>query len=556
MLSQELVAQVRAWMAQDLDRATANQLNELLVSAESGDADAQAEIADMFSARLAFGTAGLRAALGPGPNRMNRVVVSQTAAGIAQWLKSQGITEGKILIGYDARHNSDVFAKDSAEILAGAGFTPLLTEDRTPTPVVAFGIRHFGCIAGIVVTASHNPPQDDGYKVYLGDGRQIVSPADKEISAAIDAVATQPLADLPRSTNYLSVHNDLDQPYIDAVTGLVDPAAAKEITWVYTAMHGVGARIVDRVVNAAGFPAGVPVLEQLAPDPDFPTVAFPNPEAPGAIDLALDLARKVNADIVVANDPDADRCAAAAPFVQPDGSVQWRMLTGDELGVLLGDDFLNRGVTGTYANSIVSSTLLGKLAEAAGQRHEVTLTGFKWISRAENIVFGYEEAIGYCCDPAHVLDKDGISALVMILQLAASLKAQGKTVQDQLDDIYRRHGVHHTSQLSVRVEDRSIISDAMAKLRATPPTELIGEPVEVRDLRDGVDGLPPTDGIEITGDHLHVVARPSGTEPKLKCYLETRVSAEEATQDIAEAKAKAAQMCQALRCDMATALGI
>ncbi len=557
MIDATLRSRVLAWIAEDPDTTTQARLVELLAASDAGDQSATDEISSAFAGPLTFGTAGLRAALGPGPGRMNRVVVSQAAAGVGAWLQGQGLGGGKVLIGYDARTNSDVFARDTAEILAGAGFEAILSDHNVPTPVVAFGIKHLGCVAGIVVTASHNPPADNGYKVYLGDGSQIIPPTDTEIASCIAEVAARPFDELPRRNTYRMIGQELVDDYCATAASLVPAEAPREITWVYTAMHGVGARVVEQAVAAANFPAAIPVGQQHDPDPTFPTVAFPNPEEPGAIDLALELAEQTDVDLVVANDPDADRCAIAAPFP----GVGWRMLTGDELGSLLGDDALRRGVEGTYANSIVSSTLLGTMAAAAGRPFTSTLTGFKWIGRVPDLAFGYEEAIGYCCDSHHVPDKDGITACLTILRLAAALKAEGRTIADRLDEIATTHGVHATSQLSVRVADLSIIADAMARLRANPPAELVGEAVEVRDLRDGIvlpngTTLPGTDAVELTGARVHVVARPSGTEPKLKCYLEARVSPEASADDLKAARTEAAAMLTRLRDEMAAALGV
>jgi phosphomannomutase len=538
--------QFAAWRAQDPDTATIAELDALLASAAAGDATAQAELDEAFAGPLTFGTAGLRGKLGPGPGRMNRVVVAQAAAGLARYLLDEGFGLQPVIVGYDARHNSAVFARDTAEILAGAGLLPLLCSRPLPTPVVAFGIKHFGCVAAVVVTASHNPPQDNGYKVYLGDGSQIVPPADAEIARRIAAVAQAPISQIVRSSDYRSVDAELVDAYVARAAELVAPDAPRSVNWVYTAMHGVGASVVDAVVAAAGFDAPHRVAEQIDPDPDFPTVAFPNPEEPGAIDLALSLAAKVNADIAIANDPDADRCALAAPFA--DG---WRMLTGDELGVLLADDALRRGTTGTYACSVVSSTMLSAMAAAHGQPFTTTLTGFKWIGRVPGLAFGYEEAIGYCSDPAAVPDKDGITTLVRILALAASLKADGRTVADRLDEIAATYGVYLNSGLSFRVADLTLISNAMARVRTQPPTTLAGEPVTAVDLAEGSADLPPTDGMAFTGASVRVVVRPSGTEPKLKCYLQVT-----APGDLGAARAAAAAKLAQLRADMTAVLGL
>jgi phosphomannomutase len=455
-----------------------------------------------------------------------------------------------VLVGYDARHKSDVFAADTAEILAAAGFRALLTGGPTPTPVVAFGIRHFGCVAGVVVTASHNPPRDNGYKVYLGDGSQIVPPADAEIAARIDAVARKPLTEVPRSGSYELLGEELVEAYLDRIATLVPADAARDLAWVYTPMHGVGADVVTEAVARTGFEQPSIVAEQARPDPDFPTVAFPNPEEPGAIDLAVTKAKALGADLVLANDPDADRCAVAVPI-----AGEWRMLSGDELGVLLGEDALRRGVRGTYACSIVSSSLLATVAAAYGQPFSYTLTGFKWIGRVPGLAYGYEEAIGFCVDPAAVPDKDGISALIRVLALAAELKASGLTLADRLDEIARTYGVYQTDQLSVRVEDLSIIGAAMARLRAQPPGELAGEPVEVFDLATGSDTLPPTDAVRLLGQTVSVVVRPSGTEPKLKCYLEARVPPEPSV-DLAAARSRARATLGQVRTEMAATLGL
>ncbi|WP_130865967.1 phospho-sugar mutase [Acidipropionibacterium timonense] len=546
------ITEVERWLAQDPDEATRAELSTLLERARAGEEEAVDAIEAAFAGPLTFGTAGLRAALGPGPARMNRVVVQQAAAGFAAWLREHGHESGSVVIGFDARHNSDVFARDTAEIMAGAGFHALLADSPVPTPVTAFGIGHHGAIAGVMVTASHNPPADNGYKVYLGDGSQIVPPTDTEIAAHIATVAQQPVSLIPRGDDIELIGDELIDAYVARAAELAGQVP-HDVTWVYTAMHGVGTRVVRRLVERAGLPDFVGVAEQLDPDPDFPTVSFPNPEEPGALDLALDLARRKDADVIIASDPDADRCAMAAVI---DG--QWRMLTGDELGTLLGDDALRRGVHGVYANSIVSSTALATLARAAGQEHRTTLTGFKWIGRVPGLVFGYEEAIGYCCDPSHVPDKDGITALATILQLVGRLRSEGRTVADRLDDIWRTHGLHRTSQLAVRVTDMSIISGAMDRLRAEPPAQLLGQPVTVRDLlaADNGSGLPPQNAIELSGEHVHVVARPSGTEPKLKVYLEVRASAEESSEDLAGTKTRLDDEMVTLRQELATALGL
>lgn len=550
----ELLTIAQAWRDADPDPETAAELDEVVVRAQANDdairAAALADLAAAFAGPLEFGTAGLRGPIGPGPARMNRVVVTQAAAGFAAWLAANGHSGGRVVVGHDARHKSEEFALDTAEVFAGAGFEVMWTGEPIPTPVVAFGIQHFGCVAGVVVTASHNPPADNGYKVYLGDGSQIVPPADTGIAAEIAAVAAGGWATLPRSDARRDVTAELLDAYVERAAALYPAGSPRDLVWVHTALHGVGAKTMRRVAEAAGLPAPVEVTQQSEPNADFPTVAFPNPEEEGAIDLALELAASEGADVVIANDPDADRCAVAAVV---DGG--WRMLTGDELGAVLGHDAIARGVPGTFANSVVSSTLLARMAKAAGRAHVTTLTGFKWIGRVPDLAFGYEEAIGYCVDSGAVPDKDGITAAVTVLRIVADLKAAGRTLADLLDDIARRYGLTATSQLAVRVADLSLITDAMARLRANPPATLLGSPVAVADLAEGSEALPPTDAVELTGDRVHVVARPSGTEPKLKCYLEVRLDPEESA-DVAAARTVAAGRLAELRREMAAALGV
>jgi phosphomannomutase len=549
-LSEELARAIASWTEQDPDPHTRRQVEDLLAAADVGDAAAIAELVDAFSGKLEFGTAGLRGALGAGPNRMNRVVVGQAAAGLATYLLDHGLAGGKVIIGFDARRNSDVFAKDTAEIMSGAGFQAMITPGPLPTPVVAFGIRHFGCVAGVVVTASHNPPQDNGYKVFLGDGSQIVQPADVEISSSIDEVAKHSLYDVPRSDSYSVLGDEVVAAYVNRLTALVPPDAPRELHWVYTPLHGVGGSLVERAVAACRFPPAHVVTEQANPDPSFPTVAFPNPEEPGAIDLALRSAQQTGADLVIANDPDADRCAIAAVI-----DTQWRMLRGDELGVLLGEDALRRGIRGWYACSIVSSSLLSVIAAAYDQPFVYTLTGFKWIGRVPGLAYGYEEAIGYCVDPETVRDKDGISALIRVLTLAADLKADGLSVADRLDEIARRYGVYETDQMSVRVPNLKIIGAAMARLRAHPPQVLAGQRLSIVDLAQGSDELPPSDAVLITGETIKVVVRPSGTEPKLKCYLEAHLPVSRSL-DLSTARAEARTILKTIRSEMSAALGL
>ena len=551
-VSPDLTERAREWAADDPDPRTRAELEALLEAADTDEA-AAADLAERFSGTLEFGTAGLRGALGAGPMRMNRVVVTRAAAGLAAYLRDHGAgSDDSVVIGYDARHGSDVFAQDTAEVVTGMGMRALVLPRPLPTPLLAFAIRHLGCVAGVMVTASHNPPQDNGYKVYLGDGSQIVPPADAGIATRIAAVGR--VKDVPRGPHGQVLGEEVREAYLDALAALPGDGP-REVSWVYTPMHGVGGDTVVDVAGRAGFPAPAVVTQQAEPDPDFPTVSFPNPEEPGAMDLAMALAAKVSADVIVANDPDADRCAVGVPG--PDG---WRMLRGDEVGALLADHLLRQGVEGTYACSIVSSTLLGKLAAAAGQPYEETLTGFKWIGRVEGLAFGYEEALGYCVAPGLVRDKDGVSALLLVLELAALLKAEDRTLLDRLDEIALTHGVHATDQLSVRVSDLSLIEAAMKRLRAVPPQVLGGLGVlGIDDLAQG-GPLPPTDGLRFRlAEGARVVVRPSGTEPKLKCYLEGVVAVgddQEPVEALSAARLVAAQRLDAIRVDLAHAAGV
>ena len=548
-----LLTRARGWAAEDPDARTRAELEQLLAEVEAGSADARADLADRFRGTLQFGTAGLRGALGAGPNRMNRVVVLRAAAGLASYLIGQGAAPGSpVVVGYDARHGSDVFARDTAEVMAGAGLRPFLLPRPLPTPVLAFAIRELGAVAGVMVTASHNPPQDNGYKVYLGDGSQIVPPADSDIAARIAAVGSLDSVrrDALDATGGRVLGEEVVDAYLDTVAALADDGP-RDLRIVYTPLHGVGSAPLLRVLEAAGFDAPVVVAEQEEPDPDFPTVAFPNPEEPGAMDLALARAEETGADLVIANDPDADRCAAAVR-----GPQGWRMLRGDEVGALLAEHLLASGRVGTYATSIVSSSLLARQAAAHDQTSVETLTGFKWIGRLPDLAFGYEEALGYCVDPDHVSDKDGLSAALLLCEIAAGAKAAGRTLLDLLDDIAVRYGVHATDQLSVRVSDLGEIGAAMERLRSTPPTSLGGDPVTVaEDLAEGSEDLPPTDGLRYaTSGGGRVIVRPSGTEPKLKCYLQAVVDVGEAGLDAARAEAQ--ERLGRLRRDIAAAAGI
>ncbi|MBZ6248154.1 phospho-sugar mutase [Streptomyces olivaceus] len=542
----DLLARARAWLAEDPDPDTRAELAELI------NAEDHAELTARFAGTLQFGTAGLRGELGAGPMRMNRSVVVRAAAGLAAYLKKQGHTDGLVVVGYDARHKSADFARDTAAVMTGAGLRAAVLPRPLPTPVLAFAIRHLGAVAGVEVTASHNPPRDNGYKVYLGDGSQIVPPADAEIAAEIDAVRS--LHDVPRpETGWQTLTDDVLDAYLVRTDAVLAPDSPRTARTVYTALHGVGKDTLLAAFARAGFPQPVLVTEQADPDPEFPTVAFPNPEEPGAMDLAFAQARETNPDLIIANDPDADRLAVAVP----DGT-DWRMLRGDEVGALLAAHLVTRGrgAHGTFAESIVSSSLLGRIAAKAGLPHAETLTGFKWIARVEDIRYGYEEALGYCVDPEGVRDKDGITAALLITELASTLKEAGRTLLDLLDDLAVEHGLHATDQLSVRVEDLSLIAAAMHRLREQPPTGLADLPVtNAEDLTRGTDTLPPTDGLRYTLDGARVVVRPSGTEPKLKCYLEVVVPVSDHAA-LPAARTKATDLLTALKRDLSTAAGI
>jgi phosphomannomutase len=531
---QELLERAISWRDDDPDEATRTELDALLEAARSGDARAGADLADRFAGMLEFGTAGLRGALGAGPNRMNRSVVIRAAAGLTAYLK-ESATRPLVVIGRDARHNSDVFAADTAAVVVAAGGRAMVLPRPLPTPVLAFAIRHLGADAGVMVTASHNPAQDNGYKVYLGDGSQIVPPFDAEIAAHIAEVGL--VADVPRAeSGWITLDEDVLEAYLDAAAAVVAPDSSRELNVVHTALHGVGTEVVVAAFRRAGFSAPMVVPSQSEPDPDFPTLSFPNPEEPGAIDAALALAARVDPDLVLANDPDADRCAGAVrdpATATVDNPSGWRMLRGDEVGSLIGAHILSRGVgaDAVFANSIVSSRLLAAMAADAGISHEETLTGFKWIARVAGLRYGYEEALGYCVDPQHVRDKDGVTAALMLAEMAAGLRAQGRSPLDVLDDLAIRHGVHATDSFAVRVDDLSLIGTLMSRLRKAPPTDLGDVTVaRIDDLSEGSEWLPPTDGLRYyLEDQSRVIVRPSGTEPKLKVYLEVIVAVEAST---------------------------
>src|SRR5579875_140188 len=557
-----LRAGVEAWIADEPDPGDQDELRGLL--ADDGPA-AAAELADRFAARLEFGTAGLRGVVAAGPNRMNRAVVRAATAALAGWLlaRDPGAARAGVVIGCDARHRSAAFADEAARVLAGAGLRVHLLPRPGPTPLLAFSVRYLSAAAAVMITASHNPAADNGYKLYLADGAQIIPPADAEIEAAIRALG--PLSAVPVSgldDPLITRHGgEIAEAYLTAITGLpgADPAGVPARV-VYTAMHGVARPLMLAAIARAGFPAPGVVAAQADPDPDFPTVAFPNPEEPGALDLAFAQARATGADLVLASDPDGDRLAVAVPAPaagEGDQAGGWRRFTGDQVGALLGAYLLDQTAgqpdpgTRLVATTIVSSTLLSKIAAAAGARHAETLTGFKWIVRAgppgSRFLLGYEEALGYAVGDV-VRDKDGMGAALAVLGLAARQRQAGRSLVDAYDELERRHGVHLTGQLTVRTHTPG---QTMAALRADPPAALGAAPVlAMEDLLAAADpagggrGLPPADVIIYRLEGARVVIRPSGTEPKLKVYFEV---VEPVADGLAGARRAAAARLEPLR---------
>ncbi len=541
VISAELRAEVEEWIALDPDPKTAAQLQGWL------DSENTEELNSAFSGFLQFGTAGLRGPIGPGPSRMNRAVVARAAAGIAAYMKERGLSS--VVIGRDARYGSEDFTFESAAIFSGAGMKVYVLPRPLPTPVLAYAVRDINVDCGIMVTASHNPPQDNGYKVYLGgvvDGinynaSQIVSPADEQISAHI---ATQN-HELTRADVWEILNDDVLDRYV-ARTALIAPDVYP-VRAIYTAMHGVGTETVEKVFAKAAYADPILVKAQTDPDPDFPTVAFPNPEEPGAIDLSLVVAREHDGDVVIANDPDADRCAAAIN----DGGT-WRMLSGDELGALFGEYLASNSPEKyrerCFANSIVSSSLLSKIANHHGIEFHETLTGFKWLAKLENLGFGYEEAIGYSVDPQTVNDKDGVSAAIALARIAGELKSQGSSISQYLKKIREKYGFHKTIQISIRVADLRNISRVLNAIRAAVPSEIAGYKVErFDDLHNPSGDLPPTDGVRFyLEEGIRVIIRPSGTEPKVKCYIEV-VRNGDTPEDHAAAEAIIARLSPTLK---------
>ncbi|TNC20707.1 phospho-sugar mutase [Amycolatopsis alkalitolerans] len=507
----------------------------------NGEPGAVTDLADRMSGPLRFGTAGLRGPVRAGPNGMNTTVVVRTTAGVASWLARQGKTGEMVVVGRDARYGSERFAIAAAEVLYAAGFDARLLPGPLPTPVLAFAVKQLKAAAGVQITASHNPPADNGYKLYDSSGSQVVPPSDGEIEGAI--ASAPPAVAVPRTPGVPVLGEHIVDEYVSRVAAIpVGPSRSLRVA--ATALHGVGADVLRRALTAAGFTAVHLVPEQSKPDPDFPTVSFPNPEEPGATDLLVTLAAEVDADLAIALDPDADRCAVGVR--DRDGS--WRMLRGDETGVLLGEHVLSTTSCPDplVATTIVSSSMLSRIAAAHCARYAETLTGFKWLTRAgHRLVFAYEEALGLCVNPDFVRDKDGIAAAVMACDFAATLKASGRSLLDVLDDLTIRHGVHLTDQLSSRVTDLSVRTEVLQAIRNAPPAELAGVPVSIEDL------LPATDAVRISGDGLRVVIRPSGTEPKLKTYLQV---VEPVSGSLEDARAVAKRRLAALRTDVSALL--
>jgi len=557
-LSAELRDATMRWIADDPSPQDRIELQQVLADAMGGNTSALAELIDRMRGPLTFGTAGLRGPMRAGPAGMNLAVVRRAAAGIAAHLRANGGPRRIVVVGYDARHRSAELADDAAKVLAAAGFRVLLAPGPLPTPITAFAVRRLNAAAGVQVTASHNPPQDNGLKVYLQAGAQIVPPADAAIEAAIAAVPAAVSVDTAGTPESWPTEGPdaIVEPYL-ARAGSLATGTAKQLRIVATAMHGVGAATLTDALQRAGFTDVHLVAEQQQPDPEFPTVRFPNPEEPGATDLLLALATELDADLAIANDPDADRCAIGAKAA--DGS--WRMLRGDETGALLGDHLLSRLDRTVHPDplvvtTIVSSSLLSSIAAARGARYDETLTGFKWIVRAGDgqgtgLVYGYEEALGVCVDPDQVRDKDGISTAVLAADLAAGLKSTDRTLFDALDYLATTHGLHATDQLSVRVTDLTEISTVMRRLRSALPATLLGDPVTSTD-----DLLPRTDAVVLRTAQLRIVVRPSGTEPKLKCYLEVVIPLDPRITDISPGRELAARKLADARTEISGILGL
>jgi phosphomannomutase len=551
----QLLERAEAWLAADPDADTRAEVQDLL---DAGDVDG---LAQRFDGRLQFGTAGLRGPLGAGPRRMNRLLVRQAAAGLAAWVGPGA----RVVVGFDARHKSAVFADDSARVLAAAGCVVARLPKPLPTPLLAFAVRHLDAGAGVMVTASHNPARDNGYKVYVSDGAQIVPPIDHEIADAIDAVPDPldvPLVPLDHPS-IEQLGDEIERAYVDlAASEAVADSGPRDVRVVYTPMHGVGGRTALDAFDRTGFGPPELVAEQFEPDPDFPTVAFPNPEEPGALDHAFAVARRTSADVVLAHDPDADRLGVGIL----DGG-EWRRLTGNEVGFLLADHVLaaTEGDDRLVVTTIVSSPMLARMAEAAGVHHAETLTGFKWVVRPGlthpelRFVFGYEEALGYSV-VEYVRDKDGITAGLAFAELVARLKVDGRTVLDRLFELSREYGYHGSLQWSARDDTPGGLErlrGLMERLRRDPPSELAGQRVDrVHDYLPGDATLAPMDALRLDLGAARVVVRPSGTEPKLKCYFDLARPLVDGPEPYAATRRAATDDLERLRVATADRLGI
>ncbi|ULJ63234.1 phospho-sugar mutase [Wielerella bovis] len=526
--------QAENWLKQDPDPETHAELSQLINAARAGDEVAHTELKHRFDGRLQFGTAGLRGRQQAGSMGMNRVLVSQAAKGLADYILQFDPQTPSIVIGYDGRKNSDIYAKDTAEIMAAAGIKTWLLPRCLPTPVLAYAIQHLDTSAGVMVTASHNPPADNGYKVYLGKsngGGQIVSPADEEIAQLIDKATETPINEYPRSTQYITLDETVIDAYIAKTAALAQEPAC-ELNYVYTAMHGVGKEVLLKTLNAANLPLPHIVAEQAEPDAAFSTVAFPNPEEKGALDLAIALAKKHQAEFILANDPDADRLAVAIA----DENGEWKPLHGNTVGCYLAWYLAkkNQGKQGTLACSLVSSPALASIAQKYGFANEETLTGFKYIAKTENLLFGFEEALGYLVDPDKVRDKDGISAAIVFLDLVRSLKAQGKTLLDYAHDFTQMFGAFISSQISIRVNELPDIAKLMAAMREHRPNQIGGQ--EVAQFIDHLHTDRQSDILVFyLANGCRLIVRPSGTEPKVKFYLDAKGETAAHAQEVLQA---------------------